>query len=104
MVVESLSDTLDPIFPTQVIDVLARFRFVSEPTDGTSISFIAGTLESFGTYSVKVYHINQEYADLYENREQDSRDLNEPPSNITNALGVFSAFNSQEVFFEVARE
>jgi hypothetical protein len=104
MVVESVSDTLDPIFPTQVIDVLARFRFVSEPTDGTSISFIAGTLESFGTYSVKVYHINQEYADLYENREQDSRDLNEPPSNITNALGVFSAFNSQEVFFEVARE
>mgnify|MGYP000932812256 FL=1 len=104
MVVESVSDTLDPIFPTQVIDVLARFRFVSEPTDGTSISFIAGTLESFGTYSVKVYHISQEYADLYENREQDSRDLNEPPSNITNALGVFSAFNSQEVFFEVARE
>jgi hypothetical protein len=104
MVVESVRDTLDPIFPTQVIDVLARFRFVSEPTDGTSISFIAGTLESFGTYSVKVYHINQEYADLYENREQDSRDLNEPPSNITNALGVFSAFNSQEVFFEVARE
>ncbi|MEM6800841.1 MAG: hypothetical protein AAF696_05525, partial [Bacteroidota bacterium] len=64
----------------------------------------AGTIESFGQYSVKVYHINQEYADLYENREQDSRDLNEPPSNITNALGVFSAFNSQETFFEVVRE
>lgn len=103
MVVESVSDTLDPIFPTQVIDALARFRFVSEPTDESSLSFLAGTLESFGTYSVKVYHINQEYADLYENREQDSRDLNEPPSNIKNALGVFSAFNSQEAFFEVVR-
>ena len=104
LVIESVSDTLDPIFPTQVINVLARFRFVSEPTDATSLTFLAGTLESFGTYSSKVYHINREYADLYENREQDSRDLNEPPSNVTNALGVFSAFNSQEAFFEVVRE
>ena len=104
MVVENANDTIDPIFPTQVIDALARFRFVSEPTDGTSLTFIGGTLVSFGTYSVKVYHINQEYAALYENREQDSRDLNEPPSNVTNALGVFSAFNSQEAFFEVAKE
>lgn len=104
MVVESVSDTLDPIFPGQVIEALARFRFVSEPTRESSLDFLAGTLESFGTYAVKVYHINQEYADLYENREQDSRDLNEPPSNITNALGVFSAFNSQETFFEVVRK
>lgn len=104
LVVESVSDTLDPIFPTQVVEALARFRFVSEPTDAASFTFLAGTLESFGTYTTKVYHINREYADLYENREQDSRDLNEPPSNVVNALGVFSAFNSQEAFFEVARE
>lgn len=104
MVVESVSDTLDPIFPDQVIQALERFRFVSEPTEGSSLTFLGGTLVSFGTYSVKVYHINQEYAALYENREQDSRDLNEPPSNVRNALGVFSAFNSQEAFFEVVRE
>ena len=104
MVVESVGDLNDPIFPSQVVSALAEFRFVSEPTDESSITFIGGTLESFGTYSVKVYHINQEYANLYENREQDSRDLNEPPSNVTNALGVFSAFNSQEVFFDVVPE
>ncbi len=104
LVVESVSDTLYPIFPSQLAEVLAQFRYVSEPTDASSLTFLAGTLESLGTYSVKAYHINKEYADLYENREQDSRDLNEPPSNITNALGVFSAFNGDEVFFEVVRE
>ena len=104
MVVEAVSDTIDPILPAQAIEALARFRFVSEPTDEESLSFLGGTLESFGTYSTRVYHINDEYAALYENRTQDSRDLNEPPSNVRNALGVFSAFNSQEVFFEVARE
>jgi len=104
LVVESVFDTIDPIFPGPVIDALERFRFVSEPTEEASLEFLAGTLVSFGTYAVKVYHINQEYAQLYENRQQDSRDLNEPPSNVENALGVFSAFNSQEVFFEVVRE
>lgn len=104
MVVENVDTTFNPIFPAQVIDALERFRFVSEPTDQSSLTFLAGTVESFGTYSVQVYRINKEYADLYDNREQDSRDLNEPPSNIVNALGVFSAFNSAEAFFEVARE
>lgn len=104
MVVETVKDTIIPIFPGPVLDALAGFRFVSEPTEDSSLTFIGGTLVSFGTYSVTVYHINQEYAALYENRTQDSRDLNEPPSNVQNALGVFSAFNSQEAFFEVAQE
>jgi hypothetical protein len=104
MVVESVNEELDPIFPSQVIEALERFRFVSEPTEESSLTFLAGTLASFGRYRVKVYHINQEYAALYENREQDSRDLNEPPSNVQNALGVFSAFNSQSAFFEVVKE
>ena len=104
MVVESVGDNMLPIFPDQVLDALSSFRFVSEPTTESSITFLGGSLVSFGTYAVKVYHINQEYAALYENRNQDSRDLNEPPSNINNALGVFSAFNSQEALFQVVRE
>jgi len=104
MVVESVGDVFAPIFPDPVIEALEQFRFVSEPTDESSLTFLAGSLVSLGQYSVRVYHINEEYAALYENREQDSRDLNEPPSNVQNALGVFSAFNSQVAFFEVVRE
>lgn len=104
LVVESVTDADDPIFPGQVLEALSRFRFVSEPTEDNTFTFLGGALVSFGTYAVKVYHINREYAALYENRNQDSRDLNEPPSNVENALGVFSAFNSQTAFFEVARE
>ncbi len=103
MVVESVDEMIDPIFPQQVIDALERFRFVSEPTEEDNLTFLAGSLVSFGRYAVRVYHINDEYADLYDNRAQDSRDLNEPPSNVNNALGVFSAFNSQIVFFDVVR-
>ena len=104
MVVEAVSGTLDPIFIDQELRALEGFRFVSEPTDASSLNFLSGSVESFVTNSVKVYHINEEYVAIYENSNQDSRDLNEPPSNVQNALGVFSAFNSQEVFFEVVRE
>jgi len=53
---------------------------------------------------VSVYRVNQEYADLYEGRRQDSRDLNEPSTNIENGLGVFSAFNSDSTFFEAYQD
>jgi len=47
--------------------------------------------------------MNQEYTALYDNRTQDARDLNQPSSNVQNALGIFSVFNSQEAF-ELMRE
>jgi hypothetical protein len=51
-----------------------------------------------------VYRINQEYADLYRTRQQDSRDLNEPLSNVVNGLGVFSAFNGVSSMLVVRRQ
>ena len=58
-------------------------------------------LTHFGNHRLKLYRINDEYTDLYEGFNQDSRDLNEPPSNIHGALGVFSAFSADSTFFEV---
>ena len=103
-VVEGLEDGVEAIFPEQLVERLARFRLISQPTvdDFYVVSLL--TLRDLGQHAVKIYRVNREYADLYQNRTQDSRDLNEPPSNITNGLGVFSAFNSRSVFFEVVRE
>lgn len=102
MTVENIENVQIPIFPSIAQQFLERFRFVSEPTDGTELSILGVGLTTFGTHRVRVYHINQEYVDLFLNQEQDSRDLNEPPSNITGALGVFSAFNTGDAFFETA--
>ena len=58
-------------------------------------------LTYLGNHSAIVYKVNQEYADLYESRAQDTRNLNEPISNIRNGLGVFSAFASDTTMFYV---
>lgn len=69
------------------------FRFISEPTIDNFFVVRLLLLETLGLHQAEVYRVNAECAQLYENRTQDSRDLNEPPSNIRNGLGVFSAFD-----------
>ncbi len=73
--------------------------FISRPMPVGSYNVNAQMVTHYGRHEVKVYRVNQEYADLYQSRNQDSRDLNEPLTNIENGLGVFSAFTSQSVYF-----
>lgn len=89
------------ILPDFIRDRVGRFRLITRPTEANYFDINLRSLEVLGTHEVRVYRINEEYADLYENRQQDSRDLNEPPTNIKNGLGVFSAFNSRSLEFEV---
>lgn len=104
VVVESIEDDPEPIIPDEIRQRIGGgFRFVSTPTDDDATTITALTLEFLGQHRLRVYRINEEYAQLYQNREQDSRDLNEPPSNIRNGLGVFSAFSSDSAFFTVLR-
>ena len=74
-------------------------RFIFPPVAADSFAVSPFSLAYYGLHEVRVYHVNNEYAALYESRLQDSRDLNEPATNIRNGLGVFSAFSSRTVFF-----
>ena len=104
-VIEFRGDSLDPILPPDVQEVvdniLEDFAIITVPDKDTVLTVNGALLPSYGLYVVKVYKVNQEYADLYQSIAQDSRDLNEPPSNIINARGIFSAFASDSVFFAV---
>ncbi len=103
VVLDGLDDDTEGILPDQLVRRLGRFRFTSEPTidDFYVVRLLA--LRDLGRHEARIHRVNQEYADLYENRTQDSRDLNEPPSNISDGLGVFSAFASESVLFRVER-
>ncbi len=89
------------ILPDQIRERFSGFRLVTPPTQANFYDIFSRSLQVLGPHVARVYRVNQEYADLYENREQDSRDLNEPPSNVRGATGVFSAFNSQTLAFTV---
>ena len=101
--VEGLDPDAEAILPGFVSDRPGRFRLRSAPTAEAFHTIRLPQLETLGRHRAIVYRVNQEYADLYGNRIQDSRDLNEPPSNIHGGLGVFSAFNSVARDFELVR-
>jgi hypothetical protein len=77
------------------------FRLISQPTNQSSYRISPGEIQYTGKHIVKLYRINKEYADLYRSRMQDSRALNEPLTNVTDGLGVFSAFSSDSMEFMV---
>lgn len=101
--VEGLDPGAESILPGFIGGRAGRFRIRSAPTEEAFHTINLPQLEHLGSHRAIVYRVNQEYADLYNNRVQDSRDLNEPPSNIRSGLGVFSAFNSVAREFELVR-
>jgi hypothetical protein len=97
-------DNVEPdpeILPTT--EIFTRFapRFITTPTPADSSIVTALSLTHYGLHRVRLYRVNDEYVDLYDGLLQDSRDLNEPPSNVRGALGIFSAFAADSAFFNV---
>ncbi len=97
VVVDNLETDPEQIPAPEFIGQARRFVSTPTPADSTTVSQLS--LTHLGEHRIRLYHVNQEYADLYEGRVQDSRDLNEPPSNVRGGLGVFSAFTSSEGTF-----
>ncbi|MEP2026827.1 MAG: DUF4249 family protein [Reichenbachiella sp.] len=103
LVIENLEGNPEPIDLNNTLNF--NFEFVSSPTQDnffTLIPFVHYT--QFGTHRIIVYRVNEEYALLYETIEQDSRDLNEPFTNVKNGVGIFSGFASDTVYLEINKQ
>ena len=102
-----MGDDEDPIFddkiPGVVGEFFSNFSLQSAPTSGNNYNVICMSLKNYGKYKVTLYKINQDYVSLFESEVQDGTELNEPPSNIVNAFGIFSAFASDTTSFEIVR-
>jgi len=75
VVIENLEDN-----PVAVDIQSGKFatRFVSVPSISNEYKVSFRTVTHLGRHLMILYRVNQEYVDLYESRDQDSRNLNEP--------------------------
>jgi hypothetical protein len=97
-------ENVDPNPQLLQSDTLFRFmdrRFVTEPIMRDYYRIFDQDIKYTGRHKITLYHVNQEYVDLYKSRQQDSRSLNEPLTNVKNGLGIFTAFASDSLFFNV---
>jgi hypothetical protein len=104
--IENIEENPESIMPEPPDDMpFARggfvFQMITRPVDGEFHIISMRDLTHFGTHRIVVYSVNQEYVNLYETQEQDTRKLNEPFTNIENGLGIFTSFSSDTLFFEV---
>ncbi len=77
------------------------FQMITQPTNDNFYSIDIRQLTHYGYHRIVFTSVNDEYVNLYSSLNQDSRELNEPYSNIENGLGIFTAFNSDTLYFEV---
>lgn len=77
------------------------FEMITKPTNNTFYAVEPVQLEYYGTHRIIITSVNDEYVNLYNSLDQDTRELNEPFSNIENGLGIFTAFNSDTLYLAV---
>ncbi|MCG3119665.1 MAG: hypothetical protein ALAOOOJD_02140 [bacterium] len=106
VVVENLEASPTPInqtpFPGGPRGQLRSFR--SRPTRDNSYTIRRFDLTYLGEHRARIYKVNREYANLYAFGQQDSRNLNEPETNVKNGLGVFAGFSNAAVHFRVIKQ
>lgn len=106
VVVENLEVSPTPINQTPIPGgprgQLRSFR--SRPIRENSYTLQRFDLTYLGQHRARVYKVNREYANLYAFGQQDSRNLNEPETNVKNGLGVFAGFSNAEVRFRVVKQ
>jgi Domain of unknown function (DUF4249) len=99
--VEAVPVAVEFAFPGAV---RGRRRVIFAPTEADSLPINALGLPYYGRYRVSVWRVNEEYAQLYATLQQDSRDLNEPFTNVVGGLGVFTAFSADTTSVVVVKK
>ena len=72
-------------------------------TQGNSDEIKSKNFSYLGAHQVILYHILPDYAVYYKDYNTTSSQVKQPPSNITNGLGIFSGLNADTVNIQVVK-
>ena len=103
---EYLEDEYDPVNETIEIEDSEEFvSFTSPPLQDSIFTIRPMQFRYFGQYNLILFKITDDYASVYESINQSSLDdLTEPVTNIENARGIFTSFNSDTLQFYVVED
>jgi hypothetical protein len=105
LVVENTETDPDPIFDLSGFgggDLPSRL-FRVEPTQNNNFEIRSQQFQYYGWHRVILYHINPEYALLYQDSGDNSLNLKSPPTNVKNGLGIFTAISSDTLYLKVTQ-
>jgi hypothetical protein len=100
-VVECMESIKTPIYKDSVPE---NGIYATRPTSESSIDIQPMMLKFFGRNRIVLYHINKEYTTFLNTQVNTTQNYQDPPTNIENGLGIFTAMNTDTIFLQVNRK
>lgn len=77
--------------------------FRNEPTQSNNYQINSRSFSYVGTHRIILFHLNPDYAKLYDDSGNSSQNLTNPNSSIQNGFGIFTGINSDTLYLEVKK-
>lgn len=78
-----------------------RRVFRNEPTQSNQYEIAAMNFQYYGRHRLILFHLNAEYAALYNDNGTTSQNLTNPITNVENGLGIFTGINADTLMINV---
>lgn len=78
-----------------------RRIFRNEPTLSNQFEIAAMNFQYYGRHRLILFHLNAEYAALYNDTGNTSQNLTNPVTNVENGLGIFTGINADTLMIKV---
>jgi hypothetical protein len=104
IVVENTESSPEMVNDTTEGQSRPSFSFRNEPTTSNIHEIRSMEFQYFGKHRVVLYHMNPDYAILYDNDNNTSQNLTTPDTDIKNAVGIFTGINTDTLYIQVKKK
>ncbi len=98
VVVENIETNPLPINPDETSPPRI---FRNQPTQGNQYQIQSRQFHYYGIHRLLLFHLNPDYAALYNNNGTNSQTLTNPATNLTNGLGIFTGLTADTLFMKI---
>ena len=78
--------------------------FRNKPSQSSGYEISSRNFNYYGAHRLILFHLNPDYASLYDDAGTSSQNLTNPSTSITNGLGIFTGVNSDTLLINVTKQ
>ena len=100
LLIENIESNPTPIYDNSNMSNINQL-FKLAPTQSDNYSMKTRRFSHYGNHRIILFHINPDLAALYEENDNTSQNISNPPTELENAFGIFTGINSDTLFVNV---
>ena len=100
LLIENMESNPTPIYDNSNVSSVNQ-SFNLAPTQSDHYSMNTRRFSYYGKHRIILFHINPDLAVLYEDSDDTSQNITNPPTELENAFGIFTGVNSDTLYVNV---